>query len=750
MKFKSRFMTVALASVITLSQIQAVNAFGDNQLIDNTKAQTLIKATNKEIKDNAKAENLPKYPELNGWTDSGTPRVGESMTKYIGGLSFENTDPHTYKDISGNDMPSAGLRDIQIASNTIVDFENPSNMFRGETSNKLNKIVVPHINIEAYNSDSVNSEGLKVTLVLGTNSGIGYNDIKISEIFKEGEDIEFTRDEILTAIKDEMKRLNLDIPADDDIYIPDIQTIMLRPIDGDGNELSNRGITKLEQTKPIEFQYTTLDVPTEESDAKSFSSYFVMTSYKDAEVHNTYSPFMNFYSETSDINVTADKTKDLNPGDVVTLDIEVKNTTKYSKNIGLMGGFDIIKSDGNEEKYGEFEVRDENDANKIWAIEPGQTLTFHQTYTIPADYKGKTIELKPYLSGMVRTYDQSLSLVSETHNDKDRQYNQSVILNLKQSTGGGGGGDVDPLPPAPDTSDIVIVASGQKYTDVLTATVLANEKNAPILLATKDNIDDKTLAEIERLDVSDVIVVGGEASVSEQAVSKLTDYNVTRIAGQDRYETSIKIGNEVRNITGNESEAMLVDGTNFPDVITISTLASQKRAPILLTEPAKLNSKTQDTLKTWGIDDVTIGGSYNSVSKDVENNLEVSEISRFGGANRYQTAKLISDEVRSLTGSSKTDLVLVDGTNFPDGLTINSIAANLKAPIMLTAPKNLPQVTADSINTWSINNLVIGGGYNSVSKEVEDRINIANKERLAGQDRYETAVKISQKLSELK
>ena len=317
-------------------------------------------------------------------------------------------------------------------------------------------------------------------------------------------------------------------------------------------------------------------------------------------------------------------------------------------------------------------------------------------------------------------------------------------------SGGSGGSGGNPTPPTPPAnSKTVILANGEKYTDVLTATVLGNEKDAPILLTTKDTINENTLSEIKRISPDEIIISGGEASVSQKVVDKLSGYKITRISGSDRYETAIKIGDEVRSLTGNKTDSMLVDGTNFPDVITLSTLASQKRAPILLTDPKSFTKTTKDTIITWGINEITIGGSYNSVSKEIENTLGVSKINRLGGSDRYETAKIIADEVRSLSGSSKTDLVLVDGTNFPDGLTINSIASNIKAPIMLTAPKSLPQVTADSINAWSIKNLVIGGGYNSVSKEVEDSINANSKERLAGSDRYETAVKISQKLSTL-
>jgi uncharacterized repeat protein (TIGR02543 family) len=331
--------------------------------------------------------------------------------------------------------------------------------------------------------------------------------------------------------------------------------------------------------------------------------------------------------------------------------------------------------------------------------------------------------------------------------DFEADVNDNFTLYAKWKKQTGGGGSVDPGPgTTPEPSKTVILASGEKYTDVLTATVLGNEKDAPILLSQKDRLDDKTLAEIKRLNAEDIIISGGTDSVSNKVEEQLKDYNVIRIAGQDRFETAKKIGNEVRK-TGNKYGAVLVDGTNFPDVITMSSLASHKRVPILLTEPQTFTNTTKNTIKSWGLNDVTIGGGYNSVSKDIEGNIGVSKVNRFGGEDRYKTAELIGNEVRKVSGSLD-DMILVDGTNFPDGITINSLAAHFKAPIMLTEPYQLNSITGDKIKEWSIKNILIGGGYNSVSKEVEDNLEVSNKERVAGQDRYETAVKISERLSQ--
>ncbi|WP_024622363.1 cell wall-binding repeat-containing protein [Metaclostridioides mangenotii] len=171
-----------------------------------------------------------------------------------------------------------------------------------------------------------------------------------------------------------------------------------------------------------------------------------------------------------------------------------------------------------------------------------------------------------------------------------RQSNSDVGIRFEDS-GNSGGGGVNPEPKAAS----VVLASGEKYTDILTSAVLANEKNASILLTQINNIGLTTLEEIDRLKVKDIIIVGGEDSVSKNVEILINNYGkktkssykITRLAGSDRYETAVKVGNEVRKITKRLEDSVLVDGTNFSDIITISSYAAQRRIPILLTEPKK-------------------------------------------------------------------------------------------------------------------------------------------------------------------
>lgn len=321
--------------------------------------------------------------------------------------------------------------------------------------------------------------------------------------------------------------------------------------------------------------------------------------------------------------------------------------------------------------------------------------------------------------------------------------------------GGSGGGGSGGGSTTDDKKTTAILANGKKYTDVLTATVLAHEKKCPILLTDTNSISKETMDELNRRGIGQIIISGGEQSVSKNVVNQLGDFDVVRYSGHNRYETAREIARQVRLESGNTNEAVLVDGTNFPDVITVSALASQKRAPILLTETNKLNLVTENIVKEWLIDDITIAGQTKSVSENVENRIEAilkdspKKIVRIGGHDRYETASLIGNEVRKLTGNKK-DMILVDGTNFPDGITVNSLASKFECPIHLTNPNTLTDITKKDISSWKVENILVAGGNISVSDKIYKNLDVKNKERISGHSRYMTAVEISKRFDESK
>ena len=243
-------------------------------------------------------------------------------------------------------------------------------------------------------------------------------------------------------------------------------------------------------------------------------------------------------------------------------------------------------------------------------------------------------------------------------------------------------------------SNIVLLASGEKYTDELTATVLANKLGAPIMLTRKDAIPAEVKAEINRLGATKVILIGGNASISEKVEKELANYTVERIGGPDRYDTAILVGNQVRALTASKTEAILVDGTDFPDAIAMTSMGVEENMPILLTKPGQLPTSTAKTIEDWKLTEVTIGGGSKSVSGEVEKEVrKYAEVNRIAGADRYETSVLVAEQVYV----KPKHAVIASGEVFPDAIVGASYAAKKGYPIVLSRGNNVPDVVMDYV-----------------------------------------------------
>lgn len=122
----------------------------------------------------------------------------------------------------------------------------------------------------------------------------------------------------------------------------------------------------------------------------------------------------------------------------------------------------------------------------------------------------------------------------------------------------------------------IIVATGLNFPDALSGSATGK----PILL-----VNDKALREDQKAFLrenifSNITVLGGPGVVNSSIAGELLKYGkVTRIYGENRYETSAKIAKKYFKTTG---QVILAVGTNFPDALTGTPLAFHLRAPMLL------------------------------------------------------------------------------------------------------------------------------------------------------------------------
>lgn len=260
-------------------------------------------------------------------------------------------------------------------------------------------------------------------------------------------------------------------------------------------------------------------------------------------------------------------------------------------------------------------------------------------------------------------------------------------------------------------SKYVIIADSGNYPDALTATVLAHVLDAPILLNNTRYLEDDVAREIVRLGASEVIIVGGHKSISENVKSQLAKFDqnkVQRIWGRDRYVTSSELAYEIERLTGKVNKAIIASGENFPDALATAPLGSKEIAPILLVTRNQMDKKVSKALKDLNINKVYVAGGQNSVSKKLEAQLP-QVIRRFSGQDRYETAILVA----SYTYPESKEVFVASGETFPDALVIGPVCARRKAPILLS--KSTPvKVTDDYIEKSKIEYLYIIGGTNTI------------------------------------
>lgn len=124
-------------------------------------------------------------------------------------------------------------------------------------------------------------------------------------------------------------------------------------------------------------------------------------------------------------------------------------------------------------------------------------------------------------------------------------------------------------------------------------------------------------------------------------------------------------------------------------------------------------------------------------------------VTRLSGADRYQTAVAISQDAFPEPGSAET-VLLASGENFPDGLAGGPLAVHLGGPLLLTPGESLHEATSAEIRRVLRpgGTVHILGGVKSVSEAVAAEIGDLgySVDRIAGANRFETAVAIAERI----
>jgi putative cell wall-binding protein len=278
----------------------------------------------------------------------------------------------------------------------------------------------------------------------------------------------------------------------------------------------------------------------------------------------------------------------------------------------------------------------------------------------------------------------------------------------------------------------VIVVTGESFPDALAAAPFAELLNAPVFLTQSDSLSAAVTREILRLKPDHIYVLGKEGSVASEVETALTSLcpDVKRIGGEDRYQTAVLLAEVLAKTDGGTAptEAFLVTGASFADALSVGAVASQLKAPILLTDANSLNAVTAEYLKTSDIKTVSIVGGTGTVAAEVEDELRaigVTSIDRFGGVDRYDTAKLVIDHAIATHGFTPTAIGIVSGADFPDAVVAAADLGVRDGIVLLSEPASLsPYITAllTEPRDFPILSVELFGGTATLGERVESSV----------------------------
>jgi putative cell wall-binding protein len=164
---------------------------------------------------------------------------------------------------------------------------------------------------------------------------------------------------------------------------------------------------------------------------------------------------------------------------------------------------------------------------------------------------------------------------------------------------------------------VAYLATADTFPDALSGGAVAGRVGGPILLVNRTGIPAATGAELARLKPAKIVILGGTSVVGDavrRAADAYTSGSVTRLAGADRYATSVQIS---RSAYGSSDSVFIATGTKFPDGLAGGPVAALLPGPLLLVAPTQLPAVVKSELQRLGPDRVFVLGGTGVVSGSV-------------------------------------------------------------------------------------------------------------------------------------
>ncbi len=344
-------------------------------------------------------------------------------------------------------------------------------------------------------------------------------------------------------------------------------------------------------------------------------------------------------------------------------------------------------------------------------------------YPLPYQFKIEDFTYDPSSARLYFNKDQYLVGNHLLHETKHKFEKDDIVLSaVTQSFRSG---------PATNTSSVGLAPKGER--EAITILESGNKDGLPFVYDQSYNYDrdDKPVDMRFRQPVWYKTLRNDGKSTGYVASGELIPLG-KRLHGSNRFATAAAVSRE--GWQAKSDTVVIAFGYDFPDALAGAPLAYQLDAPLLLSNEEELSPATENEIKRLGAKNAVILGSSGLIKPIVEqklNALGVTQITRYGGADRFETATKIAAQL-----PKKDTAILARGYDFPDALAIASYAAEKGYPILLTRDYEVPESTANALKNYE--NIIVVGDEGVIPDSLLKSVNKTGFTRYGGKSRYDT------------
>lgn len=285
----------------------------------------------------------------------------------------------------------------------------------------------------------------------------------------------------------------------------------------------------------------------------------------------------------------------------------------------------------------------------------------------------------------------------------------------------------------PAGTDHAVLAFSGDYHDALAGAAYAGARNAAMLLTRSNEVPAETRQALQDLGIESITLLGGLEAISEEVSAELSeDYEVTRIGGDDEFETAGGLALETVAITGSLptvaglSTVMLASTASFADALAASGIAYFFKMPVLYTTPAELDQNAGAAMAELEAEQAILLGGPRTIAEEVEDDLAEIGVAtdRVAGPTRVETSLIMTE----FSGFPADDALIARGDDWPDAVTVGQLSAALESPVVLSAT---PTVLPDTAERWFVDRcdtlavVRAVGGERAVSTAVLEEAEVA-------------------------